>query len=459
MASNTYVALDKKTVGSAVAYIEFTGVNQTYTDLVIVASGFTSTGTTTKLYVGNGSVDTGSNYQWQAMSSNGSSTFTYAEASAGTQNERYANWTSSTIASTEIHIQNYASGYKKGWLSKGQCAATGVDFIAGTWNSTSAIDTIRIATTNGGSTFSTGTTFSLYGIRKEGTSPAPKATGGAIYSDSTYYYHVFGSTGVFTPLSSLTADVLVTAGGGAGANGGGGAGGVRQFNNQSLTTVNYTCTVGAGGTGAITNTRANAGSNSSFAGSGFTTIAANGGGGGGGTASAGSGGSGGSGGGGGGRIDFTAGTGNVGGYSPVEGYAGGAGYRYIENANEPGGGGGGAGGVGQAASSTTGKPGDGGIGATSSLITAINTATGIGQIVSSTAYIAGGGGGGNWTNATTLQASGGNGGGGKGGVITAPAGTNGLMNTGSGGGAASGIENYTGGSGGSGVIVVRYLKA
>jgi hypothetical protein len=67
MATNTYVALDKKTISSPVAYVEFTGIPSTYTDLVIVANGNTDSATTTKLNVGNGSIDTSSNYGWVVL--------------------------------------------------------------------------------------------------------------------------------------------------------------------------------------------------------------------------------------------------------------------------------------------------------------------------------------------------------------------------------------------------------
>ena len=38
MATNTYVALDKVTVGIATPSITFTGISQAYTDLVIVTN-------------------------------------------------------------------------------------------------------------------------------------------------------------------------------------------------------------------------------------------------------------------------------------------------------------------------------------------------------------------------------------------------------------------------------------
>ncbi|HPS39652.1 MAG TPA: hypothetical protein PL124_09595, partial [Candidatus Cloacimonadota bacterium] len=62
-----------------------------------------------------------------------------------------------------------------------------------------------------------------------GVGSAPKATGGTITKVGNYYYHVFLTTGVFTPLATIDCEYLIIAGGGAGAiynAGGGGAGGL-----------------------------------------------------------------------------------------------------------------------------------------------------------------------------------------------------------------------------------------
>lgn len=459
MATNTYVALDKKTITSAVAYVEFTGIPSTYTDLVIVANGNTDAATTTKLNVGNGSIDTNTNYSWTVISGTGSAANCYRESNvAFTQNERYANWDASNNANTIIQLQNYSNTSTfKTWLSRGSNAGSGVDVINGMFRSTSAINVIRISCTNGGRTFSVGTTFSLYGVKAWEAEATPKATGGYVASDSTYWYHAFPFTSTFVPIQSLTADVLVIAGGGSGGGqngGGGGAGGLRSFTSQSFTSsTTYTCTVGAGGATTTFSSNGNAGSNSSLSGSGFTTINATGGGNGStGVTTPGSGGSGGGGGAQGSAVIGAAG--NAGGYSPVEGYAGGNGAgSYM------GGGGGGAGGAGASATGGT-IGGNGGIGATSATINAIAAATGYGQQSGSNYYFAGGGGGGTGYEGTapTGRSSGGLGGGGNGGVFESTLNpTNGQVSTGSGGGGQPyGLKPTS--AGGSGLIVIRYAK-
>ena len=165
-AGSTYSTIATTTLGSAAASYTFTSIPSTYTDLILVASGLTSTATTTKLNVGNGSIDTGANYSWTVVSGTGSAANSYRESNVTfTQNERYANWDGTNIANTIIQIQNYSNTTTfKTWLSRGNNAAAGVDAVVGLWRSTSAINQIQIACTNAGRTFSVGTTLTLYGI-------------------------------------------------------------------------------------------------------------------------------------------------------------------------------------------------------------------------------------------------------------------------------------------------------
>jgi hypothetical protein len=244
---------------------------------------------------------------------------------------------------------------------------------------------------------------------------------------------------------------LVVAGGGGGGShtgGGGGAGGLRTSYGSttggggsaestigiSLNTA-YTITIGEGGAGGPSFTRGNKGINSLF-----STITSEGGGYGGGIGSTeGPAGDGGSGGGAGigtpsAPSPLPGGNAQT---SPVQGYNGGAGGTYASP--YPGGGGGGAGVIGANAYASGG--GDGGNGLSSSI-------TG-----SSVIYAGGGGGSGSHSGGT--PGSGGTGGGGAGGDQAV--GENATFNTGSGGG--GGGVNNVGGSGGSGVVILRYPTA
>jgi hypothetical protein len=459
MPTNTYVALDKVTVGTATSSVSFTSINQGYTDLVLVVSGQMTGGGGASAVLLQFNGDTSSNYSVTLMTGDGSSATSSRVSNQSSLNLGLGTDASGQVATNIMQIMNYsnATTYKT-VLSRAGIAGDRTRAYVGLWRATPAAITSIAITNNGATNFAAGSTFSLYGIAASGVSPAAKATGGAIYADDTYYYHVFGSTGTFTPLSSLTADVLVVAGGGGGGRivaGGGGAGGLTYYASQSLTATGYTCTVGGGGAGSTTAgyTSGAQGGNSSF-----TGLTASVGGGGGGAINA-NGGNGGSGGGAGGTgTSQTGGTATSG-----QGNAGAS----ITSTRYEGAGGGGAGAAGTT-SDATGN-GDGGIGV--STYSSWGIATGIGENVSGTYYIAGGGGGGASTAGATVAnaGTGGSGGGGRGGFTNSTtnvdnAAVAGLANTGGGGGGAGNDitgnnDNTYGKNGGSGVVIVRYLKA
>jgi hypothetical protein len=438
MATNTYVALDTYTVtGSSVASFTFSSIPGTYTDLVVVMSGgVVATGTQSFSMRLNG--DSTSLYSDTQLDGDGSTAASYRDSNA---NQMFVGLASGSGQTNNIfQIMNYSNTTTfKTVLGRGNYPGGYLRAAVGLYRSTSAITSVTLINTS--TNISVGTTFSLYGIAA--SSVGAKATGGTIYSDSSYYYHVFDSTSAFTPTQSLTVDALLIAGGGgAGINSGGGAGGVLLASSQSLASgTAYTATVGGGGTGGSGNPIAGAtnGQNSTFnsnsaIGGGYGGIesgtrAGNAGGSGGGEGAAGTGGGG----------AATSGQGNAGGTSG--GFSG----------NFPGGGGGGAGAVGGNATSGT-VAGNGGVGTTT--YNSWSLATGFGQNVSGTYYFAGGGGASLFTAAGGTAGTGGIGGGGAG-TLTSP-GTNGLQNTGGGAGAAN--SRGTGGTGGSGVVIVRYAK-
>jgi hypothetical protein len=301
------------------------------------------------------------------------------------------------------------------------------------------------------------TSFYVWGAQfEQATTPSPYvATNGAASPVPTsldgYRYHTYTTTGTsgFSPAVTGNVEVLVVGGGGAGGRngtvdgaGGGGAGGVLYCQNYPVTSgQQYTVVVGAGGLGvASPNTLSNDGNPSQFG-----TLWAMGGGRGGGETNPRTGYPGGSGGGAGGYASKPGGPG-----IPGQGFGGGA-------CTGPGdGGGGGAGGAGG-----NGNYGFGGHGRF------------FPQFASVGGYPAGwfGGGGGasgdpRNTVRSTAAGKGGIGGGGNG----APATTGGTAqsggaNTGGGGGGAAGSGNVSyptvgsviaPGSGGSGIVIVRY---
>lgn len=450
MATNTYSTIYSTTLAanqSTVTLNSFSG----YTDIEIVAN-IKLTGTNGVYFLPNS--DTTSVYSSINLYGDGSTAATSKLTSGDLGGTGMyipgGSFSTSEFSILKINLMSYANtNVKKTAMARYSTSNGRVGYTLSTFAKTDAITTLTFGCDGGGS-IAAGSTFTIYGVKAE--APAPKATGGAIYTDADYYYHVFGATGAFVPSQSLTADILTVAGGGGGGGarvsvhyaGGGGAGGVLGFASQSLTSgTSYTCTVGAGGTagvGGVSPSNGGSGGNSQF---GALTVAI--GGGYGGTASN-AGGNGGSGGGGGSYTGTPAGgAGTVG-----QGYAGGTGGIQIYVS----GGGGGAGGVGATSSAVSNGAGGPGVNAVTnwgSLLTMFN-ATGVGV----NGYIAGGGQG---TGSNPSAATGGGGkagldSGGSGGTLPSP----GSPNSGSGGaaGQANGTQNAS--NGGSGVIIVRYLK-
>ena len=449
MPTNTYVALDRITVGTATPSVTFSNIPQTYTDLVIVAATTSTVAATNfTLRFGNGSVDTASNYSAIRLVGNGSS------ATSGTNSGTVLNFgdvgNPNTPAVNIIHIMNYTNTTTfKTILGRANTVDIQLQGLVGLWRKTpEAINIITIGT--GSNNFAVGSTFSLYGISNAGD-VSPKATGGDVFSDANYWYHAFTMSGNFVPNQSLTADVLQIAGGGGGGfvqAGGGGAGGLLAYTSQSLTAIPYSVLVGGGGAGStVISVRGGSGSNSQF---GSLTASAGGGGAGSyseppnGAQNALSGGSGGgggstSGGNGSGAAASPSGQGNAGGGGGSDG----ATYR-------GGGGGGGAGSAGgNVSSSGGGTGGNGGSGSTSYSTWATATSTGV-----SSGY-AGGGGGGGGTRGTATH--GGGNGAGTGQISVA-----GTANTGGGGGGGTYVNGTSAGdfgaAGGSGIVIVRYAK-
>jgi hypothetical protein len=261
------------------------------------------------------------------------------------------------------------------------------------------------------------TTKARYNRTSTPAQPLSTVSGGSLTSDATYYYRRFTSTDTLTVTgANLTADVLVVAGAGAGgssAGGGGGAGGMVEAASYSIPAGAHTVTIGAGGTATPTNGNGNPGNATTLG----SLLTANGGGRG--TAWGGGSGSvhdGGSGGGGG------AGPGPQIGGTKTQGS--GAGFTgYGNNGGTGAGGGGQAGGGGGAGSAGT----NGGAGSGRS-----NSYSG-----SAVTYAAGGVPG--FTGIVSgTYASGG-------------------ANTGNGGQGST--DNKTAGNGGSGVVVIRYLRS
>ena len=165
MPGSTYTPIATTTLGSAAATVTFSSISSSYTDIIVVVNAKASTVTNTYMQVGNGSIDSGSNYSRTGLSGNGSAASSYRGSN---QTFFYCNNNSAPDASNfnyvdTIHLMNYSntSTYKT-FLNRANNAGYGVEAQVGLWRSTSAINTILLGTASG--TWAVGSTFTLYGI-------------------------------------------------------------------------------------------------------------------------------------------------------------------------------------------------------------------------------------------------------------------------------------------------------
>ena len=157
-AGNTYVAIATNTLGSAAASVTFSSISGAYTDLVIVFNGVSGSSNNVSLQFNS---DTGSNYSVTRVRGTGSAA----------ESDRWSNITQMYGSNTDTsgnsnaiwQIQNYSNSttYKTA-ICKGGGAAGEASAYVGLWRSTAAINSVTVIIAS--TTFSTGSTFSLYGI-------------------------------------------------------------------------------------------------------------------------------------------------------------------------------------------------------------------------------------------------------------------------------------------------------
>jgi hypothetical protein len=160
-AGSTYTPLSTTTLGSATGTVTFSSISGIYTDLVLIIGGKNASSDQGILtQVGNGSIDTGSNY---------STTYLYASGGSAVSG-RQSNATSiiagrmDDVASTSIiNYMNYSNTTTyKTVLGRGYDGALVVHHV-GLWRNTAAINTINVFNASSVN-FAAGTVLTLYGI-------------------------------------------------------------------------------------------------------------------------------------------------------------------------------------------------------------------------------------------------------------------------------------------------------
>jgi len=160
-AGATYEPIATNTLGSAQATVTFSSISGSYTDLVLIIGGKNASsdqGIVTQ--VGNGSIDTGSNYSTTYLIGDGTNA-TSGRASSATSiiAGRMDNVASTSI----INYMNYSNTTTyKTVLGRGNDGALVIQHV-GLWRNTAAINTINVFNLSSVN-FAAGTVLTLYGI-------------------------------------------------------------------------------------------------------------------------------------------------------------------------------------------------------------------------------------------------------------------------------------------------------
>lgn len=164
-------SISTTTVGSATSYVDFTSIPTTYKHLQLRANVQMASTADMDLRMGNGSIDTGSNYSYHALYGSGSGSGA-ALNSGGAVNYGayvgYFNSGGSSFAGVVIDILDYAdtNKYKTTRTLEGNDSnGSGFVFLSsGLWMSTSAVNTLRFWSKDGVN-IAAGSHFALYGIK------------------------------------------------------------------------------------------------------------------------------------------------------------------------------------------------------------------------------------------------------------------------------------------------------
>jgi len=162
-AGATYIPIATTTTTGNATDCTFTSISSAYTDLILVFQGASSNSAGFSIQVGNGSLDTNSNYSTTSFWGTGSSASVYRRS-----DETYARTFEGTDSGTGqinciFQFQNYSntSTYKT-FLTRYNSASNGTGETVSLWRSTSAINQIKIYKPSGN--FVNNSTFTLYGI-------------------------------------------------------------------------------------------------------------------------------------------------------------------------------------------------------------------------------------------------------------------------------------------------------
>ena len=162
MALQSTTALATVTLQAATPTVTFSGIPNTYRDLILVLNGG-STGAAINAFIAFNGDTTSTNYAGVQMSGTGSARESTILGGAGTRLINYYGYLSSSLTTLiTVQIVDYSATDKhKTYLSRSNNSSNGVSALASRWANLSAINALTVSAEN--STFLAGSTFSLYG--------------------------------------------------------------------------------------------------------------------------------------------------------------------------------------------------------------------------------------------------------------------------------------------------------
>jgi hypothetical protein len=159
MPTPTYTPLATVTLASATSTVTLSNIPASYRDLILVVEGATATSGRPVMRF---NADTGSNYT-SVMMAGGSST--YSATTSTTYIDPIPDYSVTGKFSAIWQVMDYSATnkHKTVLVRLNQHAGNVVHATAGRWANTNAVTTLAVLTNNGAN-YSSGTTFSLYGV-------------------------------------------------------------------------------------------------------------------------------------------------------------------------------------------------------------------------------------------------------------------------------------------------------
>jgi hypothetical protein len=160
---STYTTIATQTLGSAAATVTFSSIPSTYTDLVLIITPQSSSGTASVDIQLNG--DTGTNYSLTYLYGTGSSAASGRDSNTAIAGGGSAVATANIFLTNTVQIQNYSNTTtNKTLLMRTGNTDGNVLTAVSIWRNTAAITSISLKLATAVN-FTTGSTFTLYGIK------------------------------------------------------------------------------------------------------------------------------------------------------------------------------------------------------------------------------------------------------------------------------------------------------